>query len=935
VPMGLAELVGRERELDAVARAVEEARAGGSRVLGVLGEAGIGKSALLAAIAARAEGAGMLVLRGRGVEHEREVPFGVCVDVFDDRVAQLPPADLAVLAPHLVAVLPAAAARAGPRASPGHVDRFRCIRALRALLEALAEPRPVALVLDDLQWADEATVELVLHLLRRPPEIAHLLVFAAREVDPVPRLLDAARSAPSFEPLALEPLAHEASLRLLTGIEDPAVRERVAREAGGNPLFLGELARVAGRPGDPLPRSVLAAVQLEFAALSPEARALIEGAAVAGDGFDPELAAAAAGMAPDVRALDSLVEAKLVRTDGGGRAFAFRHPLIRRAVYDAAPPAWRLDAHERAAAELERRGASAAIRAHHVARYARVGDAAAVAVLCDAAVAAAATSPAVSARWYEAALRLVPDADRERRAELLIALALAAAGSGRLDDSRAALVQALELHDGEPSARRVELSLACARVETQLSRHADARRRLLAVRATAPPECRAVLAFELAAGAFHQGDVSELREWADPALHAASEMRDPLLTTGAAALAALGALWAGDSAWATVCLQRATAGIDRLDDAALASRLAVPTYVGIAQFLCERFPAAAATGARTLEIARRTGQGQLVVTLHGLRANALLILLDLDTALHEAETAEEIARLQGIAHLLHFALWTRALAHDQRGERDDAERCALEAQRLTGALESSKLTRTADCDFAALDADHDPRRAVRGMTAAAGRELEHADPTWRPWLLLRLVRATLATGAADEAERLAETAAAHAARLRLPAGAVRAACALAEVLLARDQPARAVELMQQAAAAADRIPAPLDALDARLLAGRALAAAGRRQDAEEALRQIASEARDIGARRAHGIAALELQRLGARVPRASRRAVRGELTERERDVADLVARGYSNKRIAATLYLSEKTVANTLTRIYAKLGVRSRTQLARARITSS
>ena len=77
------------------------------------------------------------------------------------------------------------------------------------------------------------------------------------------------------------------------------MRERVAREAGGNPFFLGELARAAGGPATALPRTVLAAVALEVAALRPAARALIDGAAVAGDPFDPELAAAAAGVAPD------------------------------------------------------------------------------------------------------------------------------------------------------------------------------------------------------------------------------------------------------------------------------------------------------------------------------------------------------------------------------------------------------------------------------------------------------------------------------------------------------------------------------------------------------------------------------------------------------------------------------------------------------------
>ena len=107
-----------------------------------------------------------------------------------------------------------------------------------------------------------------------------------------------------------------------------------------------------------LPETLTAAVQLDVAVLEPRRGRCSQGAAVAGDPFDPELAAAAAGVPPDAADARRLVAAALVRATGDGRAFAFRHPLVRRAVYEAAPPAWRLDAHERAAVALERRGAA-------------------------------------------------------------------------------------------------------------------------------------------------------------------------------------------------------------------------------------------------------------------------------------------------------------------------------------------------------------------------------------------------------------------------------------------------------------------------------------------------------------------------------------------------------------------------------------------------
>jgi DNA-binding NarL/FixJ family response regulator len=120
----------------------------------------------------------------------------------------------------------------------------------------------------------------------------------------------------------------------------------------------------------------------------------------------------------------------------------------------------------------------------------------------------------------------------------------------------------------------------------------------------------------------------------------------------------------------------------------------------------------------------------------------------------------------------------------------------------------------------------------------------------------------------------------------------------------------------------------MDAADGLLLAGRALAAAGEVETAKAPLQRVAADAGRGGALRLRNAAQRELRRLGTRVSAEGRRAARGELTERERSIAELVLLGHSNKQVAATLFLSEKTVQNTLTRVYAKLGVRSRTQLA-------
>src|SRR5262249_3929761 len=163
------------------------------------------------------------------------------------------------------------------------------------------------------------------------------------------------------------------------------LRDQIARDAGGVPLFLDQLARLAVTPAGELPPCLLAAVGVEVNRLDDEARTLLHGAAVVGDPFDPELAAVAAeaAVAAVARPPGAVGAADFVRFTGDGRGFAFRHPLVRRVVYDAAPPAWALGAHERVAAVLTTRGAGAGARAHHVERFARAGDEEAIALLSE------------------------------------------------------------------------------------------------------------------------------------------------------------------------------------------------------------------------------------------------------------------------------------------------------------------------------------------------------------------------------------------------------------------------------------------------------------------------------------------------------------------------------------------------------------------------
>jgi DNA-binding NarL/FixJ family response regulator len=227
----------------------------------------------------------------------------------------------------------------------------------------------------------------------------------------------------------------------------------------------------------------------------------------------------------------------------------------------------------------------------------------------------------------------------------------------------------------------------------------------------------------------------------------------------------------------------------------------------------------------------------------------------------------------------------------------------------------------------------DPMRLVVEVTDAAEPQLHRIDPSHATWLALQLTRAAAEAHELEAVHRWSELAAHHAGAAALPLGAARALQARAELELSSGEPATAAASAEQAAQAARVAGGAVDQLEAELLRGRALLAGGHVQAAEAALQSAAAQAGRAGAIRLADAAARQLRRAGTRVSRrANAAAVAGKgwpaLSPREREIVELVAKGRTNKEVAATLFLSEKTVENNLSRIYAKLGVRSRTELA-------
>ena len=239
-----------------------------------------------------------------------------------------------------------------------------------------------------------------------------------------------------------------------------------------------------------MPASVALALTAELAALPDASRLVLEAAAVVGDPFEPALAAEAADVSePDaLRALDELLTRALVRPAGAARRFAFRHPVVRHAVYEGAPGGWRLAAHARAAAALERRGAGLVARAHHVEHAAQLGDEAAIDLLEGAARELQGPAPASSARFHAAALRILPDsaATRERRAAIQVALAEAQSAAGDRASARETLLATLaDTHDPQ---ERHALTVRIANVEMWLGGEEQARRRLYVALGDVPAE---------------------------------------------------------------------------------------------------------------------------------------------------------------------------------------------------------------------------------------------------------------------------------------------------------------------------------------------------------------------------------------------------------------------------------------------------------------
>ncbi|HET9738228.1 MAG TPA: AAA family ATPase [Solirubrobacteraceae bacterium] len=445
---------GREASAARLHEAFARTRSGERCLALVTGEPGIGKTRLLAEFADTVQNAEALVLYGR-CEEEPATPY----QPFAEALAPLAVPDV------LVADLgQLAAGRPGEPASDPEVGRARMFDAVAAWLEEMAATRPLVLVLDDLHWADRATLLLMRRLATRPQRVPLLLLGSARdaELGPGHPLMDALAEVRRDRPVVrvalhgLDEAAVATVFEELTGTRpDRGAARLLSERTGGNPFFLRELALHAGKDeAVALPDAVRDVVAVRAGRLPERARRLLELAAVAGAEFDADLMRAGTGEPEEtvLDALDDALRAGLLRELPGTEELAFAHALVRDALVGQLSAARRAYLHRRVADALTERANCAPERwlvplAHHALSGARQDPEPALGYALDAA------RQAVERLAWEDAVELLERAEElargrarpARLAEVLVALGDARLRAGETDRARVAFEEAARL----------------------------------------------------------------------------------------------------------------------------------------------------------------------------------------------------------------------------------------------------------------------------------------------------------------------------------------------------------------------------------------------------------------------------------------------------------------------------------------------------------
>ncbi|MFP3968822.1 AAA family ATPase, partial [Actinomadura fulvescens] len=701
-------LVGRHDVLDAFDRTLDSWQDGGFRHLTLVGEPGMGKTRLLRELQRAARARDLPTLEGRAAQFEQDTPFGLVVDALDDQVEGTDlelDADLRRLLAPVFPVLapdPAAARSEAARIEDlSGLARHHLHKAMRKLLDLIAGPEGLVLLLDDVHWADDPSLDFLDYLVRHPPRSKVLLGLAYRPAQASSRLMTLTEGIN----IEVRPLTDTEAAEILgPRVGGPPSRE-LLRAGGGNPFYLEALAQMneaktaapEGGDGDAmpdLPLAVRAALQAEFAGLSSTALTAARAGAVAAGEFGAQLAAVAMGRSEDeaLAALDELVERDIIRLTAPTR-FQFRHPLVRQAAYESAPAGWRLGVHARLADYLGRSGAPATVRARHVERSARDGDRAAISTLIEAGRSVRTHAPSTAAHWLKAALGLMPhgsaeesaaerhgeerDLEQDRvpsRSELLFELLQVQAVSGQAEegtDTARTLLQLLPVHDHVRRARVVQLYGVMQR---QLGRHAYARalvREELDRISDPKTAAAAMLNLRRTADLLQSLDIAGAHATLDQIPENVPGW-DPGLEIAVAAMRPLVAYGEGHVLDALRQVDLVGVLFDQTSDEQLARYMDSLVWLGWTEVLLGRYDAAFRHLERLTTVTRVTGQSYILAYLLSAQARVFVLRGQLSDAVVPGEEAAEIARLLRSGESLTYALTQQCLRASYEGDHDQA-----------------------------------------------------------------------------------------------------------------------------------------------------------------------------------------------------------------------------------------------------------------------
>jgi DNA-binding CsgD family transcriptional regulator len=367
-------LVGRRQELSTLEAALSEARAGQAGAVLMAGDAGVGKSRLLAELVDRAQGAGDLVLIGRCLDTtEAALPYLP----FAETVRQLADQDEELISRHdaLLRLLPDWQGQAEPARTDRDLGQLQLFDAMHSAITDLSSDRTTVLAIEDLHWADRSSRDMLAFLLSRLSSQRLLVIGTYRSDDlhrrhPLRPLLAELTRLPAVERLQLEPLTPAETEMFVRNLADASVSDEVIRSVGerseGNPFMAEELLSAYS---ERVPRELAEILLSRLERLSPESQHLLRLASVIGRRFGHDRLVAASGLDEDAldAALREAVLHNVLLTEESGQSYAFRHALLREAIYTDLLPGERARKHAMVARALtgdERPGVAAEL-AHH------------------------------------------------------------------------------------------------------------------------------------------------------------------------------------------------------------------------------------------------------------------------------------------------------------------------------------------------------------------------------------------------------------------------------------------------------------------------------------------------------------------------------------------------------------------------------------------